>query len=149
VSIWELPEVPAVFALYGGPRLVFLGLAHSLLERIIEQFVVPNLRPASSALFMQPGYLNEIRWWEHPEFADSDVARAAEFVASDVLEPLLSSRRPTTSGARDLYNDPEFRERMRTLFAGEPSGIATIPTLDDVIERLEALEARLRKSDRQ
>jgi hypothetical protein len=150
-SIWELPAVPAVFGLYGdaGRRLVFLGVADVLLERVLEQLVVPRLGfgPATGALFMQPGFIAEVRWWEHEEFADANAARAAEFVASDLLEPLLSSRRPSTAAARDLYADRHFQERMRALFAGKPSGAATIPTLDDVIARLTALEARLTGTD--
>lgn len=152
VSIWELPEVPAVFALHGGPqrRLVFVSLADSLLERILEQLVIPNLRlrPPSRTLYMLPGYLNEIRWWEHPEFADAHVARAAEFVAAGLLEPLFSSRRPSTSAANVVYDDPVFQERMRAVFRGPPSGVATIPTLDDVMERLSALEARFSDGER-
>jgi hypothetical protein len=148
VSIWDIPEVRAVFGLYAGRqrRLVFIGVADSLLERIVKQFVVSD-RAAGGALIMHPGFVNEIRWWQHGEFADSDAARAAEFVASDVLEPLFSSRRPSSPSARDLASDAQFRERMGALFAGPPSGIATIPTLDAVIERLDALEARIARRD--
>ena len=76
-----------------------------------------------------------------------DVRRAAEFVASDVLEPLFSSRRPSSPSARDLASDAQFRKRMGALFAGAPSGIATIPTLDAVIDRLDALEAQIARRD--
>jgi hypothetical protein len=148
VSIWDIPEVRAVFGLYAGrqPRLVFIGVADSLLERIVKQLVVSD-RTADGALVVHPGYVNEIRWWQHVEFADSDAARAAEFVASDVLEPLFSSRRPSSPSARDLASDAQFRERMGALFAGAPSGIATIPTLDAVIDRLDALEAQIARRD--
>jgi hypothetical protein len=148
-SVWQLPDVRAVYALYGGSaderRLVFVGFAESLLERVVEQLVVPNLRPRapSATLFMQPGYVREIRWWEHALFEDPDALRAAEFVASERLLPLLSSRRPSSAGARTLSTDEGFREQMTALILGEPSGRLFLPTLEDILHRLGRIEERL------
>ena len=148
-SVWQLPDIRAVYALYGAAadefRLVFVGFAESLLERIVEQLVVPNLRPRapSATLFMHPGYLREIRWWEHPRFEDLNALRAAEFVASDLLLPLISSRRPSSAGARTLSTDKGFREEMSALVLGEPSGRLFLPTLEDVLNRLARIEERL------
>jgi hypothetical protein len=149
-SVWQLPDVRAVYGLYGAsadePRLVFVGFAESLLERVVEQLVVPNLRPLppSAILFMQPGYVREIRWWQHPRFEDPDALRAAEFVASEFLLPLLSSRRPSSAAARTLSTDEGFREQMCALVLGEPSGRLFLPTLEDILDRLGRIEERLR-----
>jgi hypothetical protein len=148
-SVWQLPDVRAVYALYGASgeelRLVFLGFAESLLERVVEQLVVPSLRPQapSAILFMQPGYVREIRWWEHPRFEELDALRAAEFVASELLLPLLSSRRPSSAGARTLSTDEGFRQQMSALIRGQPSGCLLLPTLEDILHRLGRIEERL------
>ncbi len=125
--------------------MIFVGFAESLLERTLEQLVVPNLRyrSPSATLFMQPGFVRELRWWEHPRFEAADALRAAEFVASELLHPLLSSRRPSSADARTLHTDKRFREEMRNLFLGEPSGSLILPTLDNVLERLSRIEERL------
>jgi len=148
-SVWQLPAVRAVYALYGAAgdqaRLIFVGFAESLLERTLEQLVVPNLRyrSPSTTLFLQPGYVRELRWWEHPRLAAADALRAGEFVASELLHPLLSSRQPSSATARTLSTDERFREEMRALFLGEPSGSLILPTLDDLLERLRRIEGRL------
>jgi len=80
---------------------------------------------------------------EHPRFEAADALRAAEFVASELLHPLLSSRRPSSAEARTLRTDKRFREEMRTLFLGEPSGSLILPTLDNVLECLSRIEERL------
>ena len=153
-SIWQLPEVPAVYALYGAAaeerRLVFVGVAESLIERLVEQLVIPNLRlrSPSAILFMHPGYVREIRWWEHSRFAASEPLRAAEFVASEVLRPLFSSRRPSSAPARTLSTDDNFRAEMTALFLGEPSGRLVLPTLDELLERLARIEERLGGGER-
>jgi hypothetical protein len=148
-SIWQLPDVRAVYALYGAAgeerRSVFVGIAESLLERLVEQLLIPNLRARSpsTVLFIHPGYVREIHWWEHPRFAATEALRAAEFVASDVLLPLLSSRRPSSRAAGTLYEDERFREEMTALFCGDPSGQLVLPTLDQLLERLARIEERL------
>ncbi len=125
--------------------MIFVGFAESLLERTLEQLVVPNLRYRSptTTLVMQPGFVHELRWWEHPRFEAADALRAAEFVASELLHPLLSSRQPSSADARTLYSDKRFGEEMRTLFLGEPSGRLILPTLDNLLERLSRIEERL------
>lgn len=148
-SIWQLPDVRAVYALYGAAgderRLVFVGVAESLLERLVEQLVIPNLRlrSPSTILFMHPGYVGEMRWWEHPRFVATEALRAAEFVASEVLRPLLSSRQPSSAPARTLSMDESFRQEMTALFVGEPSGRLVLPTLDELVGRLARIEQSL------
>jgi hypothetical protein len=148
-SIWDLPDVPAVYALYGRSaereRLLFVGVAESLFERLLEQLVIPSLhfRTPGAGMFMQPGYVGEVRWWEHERFASSEALRAAEFVASELLGPLFTSRRPSSPRARDLFAVDAFRAEMRSVFEGEPSGRALLPTLDELGRRLARIEERL------
>lgn len=42
-----------------------------------------------------------------------------------------------------LYRDDEFRNEMTQLFKGAPSGRATIPTLQDALNKIEMLERRI------
>jgi len=113
-SIWQLPERPEVDALYvgchEGRRLLFVGIAESLFERILEQFVVANLAPraASSILFREPGYVSEIQWWEDHALTSSNSLRAAELVASETLAPLLTSRRPPRHEPKPFTTRPRF-----------------------------------------
>lgn len=124
---------------------MFVGVAESLIERLAEQLVIPNLRlrSPSAILFMHPGYVGDIRWWEHSRFAAGEALRAAEFVASDLLRPLFSSRRSSSAPARTLSTDKDFREEMTALFLGEPSGRLVLPTFDQLLERLARIEERL------
>jgi hypothetical protein len=85
----------------------------------------------------------QVRWWEQSEFTDRAYREAAELVAFDGLRPALRSRGGITNRARQLYADEQFQHGMRYLFAGEPMGRRVILTLQDALERIEALERRV------
>jgi hypothetical protein len=68
---------------------------------------------------------------------------AAALVTFDVLDPVLRSRGAVLKDARTLYGDEAFRADMQALFNGEPTGRLIIPTLQDALERIEALERQL------
>ena len=72
-----------------------------------------------------------------------DALRAAEFVASELLLPLLSSRRRSSAGARTISTDEEFREQMSALVLSEPPSRLFLPTLEDILDRLGRIEERL------
>ncbi len=92
---------------------------------------------------MQASFLSELRWWEHPDFADSNLLRAAEFVAADLFEPVLRSRMPIGSQVAELVDDEDLRERTRSLLLGEPSGRLLLPSAEQLLERLSEFERRL------
>ena len=88
--------------------------------------------------------MTEVRWWEHPDFAERPILEAAELVAFDVLDPALRSRGRIQEKARQWYSNKEFYEKMRSLFTSEPSGKFVMPTLQDVLERIAELEERVK-----
>jgi hypothetical protein len=75
---------------------------------------------------MQPGYVRELRWCEHPRLAAADALRAGGFVALELLHPLLTSRQASSADARTISTDERFRGRC-ALFLGEPSGSLIVP----------------------
>jgi len=152
-SIWELPTRPAIYAFYGSgpvPVPIFIGVAEALRPRVVEQLVTSGGGTArnDSALAFRPDWIDQLRWWEHADFDDRHALRAAEFVASDLLDPLLRSRIQITEQSRRLYEDERFREAMRALFTDPPAGSLRFPTVSLVLERLATLEGRLSALER-
>lgn len=149
-SISELPSVPAVYALYGGRGrglyAAYVGVADSLKRRIAQHLISrdSSVATGTSAVGLNPDYVNEVRWREHPDFTDRQVLEAAKLVAFDVLDPVLRSRGNIQHKARQLYGDKEFYQKTRSLFTGEPSGKLVVPKLQDALARFVELEDRVR-----
>ena len=148
-SISDLPNVPAIYAMYGGQSsrqyVAYVGLGKNLKGRA-EQHLVrrdSSVTTGVSAVGLNPDNVSGISWWEHPEFEKREVLEAAELVAFDVLEPALRSRGGITDRAKQLYADQEFRERMTALFNGDPVGRLVIRTLPLAWKKIEELEERL------
>jgi hypothetical protein len=148
-TIADLPNVPAVYAMYGGRgrslHVAYVGIAEKLRNRI-EQHLIrrdSSVTTGTSVVSLNPELVTEVRWWEQSEFADRAYREAAELVAFDVLEPALRSRGGITDRAKQPYADEQFQHGMRYLFSGEPIGRLVIQTLQDALERIEALERRV------
>ncbi|MGQ9494629.1 MAG: hypothetical protein ACUVR2_12895 [Anaerolineae bacterium] len=148
-SIAQLPNVPAVYAMYGGQGrglyVAYVGVADSLKRRIIQHLVSrdSSVAAGTSAVGLNPDYVTEIRWWEHPEFTERHVLEAAELVAFDVLNPALRSRGNIQEQAKRLYANEEFSQKMRLLFQNEPTGRLLVSTLQDALEKIAMLEKRI------
>ena len=150
-AVSDLPQVPAVYAMYGGKGrgryVAYVGIAKSLKPRVIQHLVRrdSSVTAGTSAVQLNPDYITELEWWEHPDFDQRHVLEAAEMVAFDVLDPALRSRGAPQQQARELYTDEGFRTEMRALFFGDPAGRLVIETLRDALERIAALEERVEK----
>jgi hypothetical protein len=148
-ALSELPSLPAVYALYGGRdtsrSAAYVGIADKLRQRIRQHLVTRDSSVATGThvVSLNAELVTEVAWWEHPAFADRIRLEAAELVAFDVLEPTLRSRGAIHTEASKMYNDAGFHAEMQRLFAGEPAGKWSIPTLEDALERISALERRL------
>jgi hypothetical protein len=148
-SVSELPNVPAVYALYGGQgqgaHVAYVGLATKLKSRIIQHLVNhdSSVTTGTHAVNLNPERVTRVAWWEHPDFAQLPTLAAAELVAFDVLYPILRSRGTFEEQANRLYSDEAFKSSMRALFEKDPTGCLTIPTLQQALERIEVLEGNM------
>jgi hypothetical protein len=145
-SVSELPNVPAVYALYGGAGrsqyVAYVGIADRLKERITQHLVRrdSSIVTGVSTVGLNPNLVTEVRWWVHPDFSDRTVLQAGELLAFDALEPALRSRGGITGEAKSLYNTTEFKDRMLPLFTESPAGRLVRPTLQDAMQRIAELE---------
>lgn len=150
-SIADLPNVPAVYAMYGGQGrsmyAAYVGVAGNLKNRVIRHLVRrdSSVATGTSAAGLNPDFVTEVRYWEHPDFAERHVLEAAELVAFEVLNPALRSRGAVQEQARSLYEDIAFIEHMKPFFQGEPIGCLVIPTLQDALDTITDLERRIAK----
>lgn len=153
-SIWELPRVPAIYALYGGRArsrtIAYVAAGDVLLRRVLEQLVIrdPLLVRESPAVALLPFHVTEIRWWEHTAFEQRHALLAAELVARDLFDPPLTGRGRTSAQAFALYRDAGFREQISGLLGSEPRGRLVLPTLEDALDRLAGLELRVTALER-
>jgi hypothetical protein len=149
VTISQLPNEPAVYALYGGRgrsvHAAYVGVTDKLRQRITQHLVRRDSSVVTgvSVVSLDPDLVSEVRWWLHPSFNDPAHVMAAELIAFDILEPILRSRGAVDGRAGVLAADEAFAAPMQALFGGEPTGRLVIPTLADAMERIAALERRL------
>jgi hypothetical protein len=85
---------------------------------------------------------------ERTDFADRAVLEAAELAAFEVLDPALRSRGNVGAQAAKFHADPTFRERMRSILQGSPSGVLKVLSLQDALERIAELEKRVSQLER-
>lgn len=97
----------------------------------------------ASAVSLNPDLVTEARWWEHPRFVDREPLRAAELVASEVLEPALRSRGTVAQGRRTCSWICRLPGRCGRYSCGVPSGQLAMPSLREALGPIEALEKRV------
>jgi len=73
----------------------------------------------------------------------------AELTAFNVFEPALRSRGAIRHDAKQLFESPDFQERIRSLFTEPPSGRLVLRNLQDAFTRIEALERRIEELERE
>ena len=154
-SITKLPNVPAVYVLYGGKEsnryAAYVGIADKLRNRI-EQHLVrrdSSVATSTSATGLNPDYVTELRWWGHQEFSKRNVLEATELIAFDIFEPTLRSRGKITGKARELFDQKEFKEEMKNLLKHEATGQLIFQTLQDALDRIEQIEDRIKALETQ
>lgn len=154
-TIADLPAHPAVYALYGGRgrqlHVAYVGSARDLRVRLTQHLVRrdSSITTGASVVMLNVDAVTEARWWEHADFSDEAHVLAAELVAFDVLDPVLRSRGQPHEKARSLASDALFRGAMVRVFTENATGRLRIPSLRDALERLDALEERVRALERE
>lgn len=136
--------------MYGGAGhglyVAYTGEASNLKRRIRQHLVNrdSSVTTGTSATVLNPDYVTQVRWWDHPDFTDLDIHKAAESVASDTLDPALRSRRPTPAQAHNyVLTSSSMRKCAYLLFSDTAAGRLLIPTLQDALDRIGVLERRL------
>jgi len=119
------------------------------LEGLLRQIIgwrefIRSVTTGVSAVSLNPDLVTKVRWWEHPDFETKVVLEAAELVAFDVLEPALRSRGGITQRVKVLYQDHQFRDQMKTVFAGDGAGCLVIRSLSQAWQRIDELERLIR-----
>ena len=149
--ISDLPNQPGIYAMFGGRRrsqyVAYVGLGSKLRSRI-EQHLVrrdSSVTTGVSAVSLNPDFITELLWWEHPEFERQDALEAAELIAFDILEPALRSRGGITKRAKQLFQEDSFQKRMRKVLSGEATGRLRIRSLSQAWERIDQLQEQIRR----
>lgn len=150
-NISGLPNVPAVYAMFGGQGrsrfVAYVGLGSKLRGRI-EQHLVrrdSSVTTGVSAVSLNPEFVTEVRWWEHPDFVKKDVLEASELIAFDVLDPALRSRGGITDRAKNLHRNDSFQTRMKAVFSGHATGRLRIRTVNQAWDQIDELASRIRR----
>jgi hypothetical protein len=165
-TVAELPNAPAVYALYAGDGqseyVVYVGYTKKLKTRIGQHLVArdSSINTATAAARLNPDRITHVRWWTSAEFErdgkpDVPRLRAAELIAFRALDPVLRSHGHADQEARHLLDqDQEFKRTMEALFEKGPDGclrrresfILILTEIDDLRKRVDSLEARLGSS---
>lgn len=150
-STSDLPNEPAVYAMYGGKGrsryVAYVGLGTKLKGRV-EQHLIrrdSSVTTGVSAVSLNPDFVTEVQWWTHSKFTEQETLEAAELIAFDVLEPALRSRGGITDRAKRLYEEASFRDEMMAVFNGEPDGRLLIRNLPQAWDKIQEIDERLRK----
>jgi hypothetical protein len=85
-----------------------------------------------------------LRWWADSSFRKRSALQAAELIAFEVLDPVLRSRGNIPKQAKQLLADETFKDHVRALIAGPPTGRLLLPRLQDALDRIAMLEQRLK-----
>lgn len=117
LTVSDLPNVPAVYSLYGGGErgkyVAYVGIADSLKRRIIQHLVNKDssISTGTAAAGLNANYVKEVRWWENSYFKNRNALEASEIVAFEILNPVLRSRGKTNQKAKKMNANKIFQEK--------------------------------------
>ncbi|CAM3710120.1 hypothetical protein [Marinicrinis lubricantis] len=150
-TIHKLPSVPAVYVMFDKKDVAYVGISEKLKNRLVQHFIRrdSSVTTGASAVSLNPDRIAEVVWWESPEFSNRSILEAAELVAFEIFNPVLRSRGGIRSEANNLLKDEVFKERYKKLFSEEPTGKLLIPKLSDALQKIDELEKRIEKLERQ
>jgi hypothetical protein len=153
--ISDLPNNPAVYALYGGKGsnvfVAYVGVADKLKQRISQHLIRrdSSITTGTSIVSLNPDYVTKIEWWEFTTFSSRPILEAAEKIAFDILDPSLRSRGKIRADVHELLLDKKFQEEMKKLFEGKPTGKIEFPDFQDSLDLIQNLEQKVERLEKQ
>jgi len=147
--ISDLPNVPAVYILFGGKKgnkfVAYVGIADKLRQRISQHLIRrdSSITTATSIVSLNPDYITGIQWWTHNDFNERSSLEAAEVIAFELFNPILRSRDKLAERAKLLLEDEKFQTSMKKLFSGEPSGSMEFLDFQDLVDKVLKMEGDL------
>lgn len=144
--ITDLPNIPAVYILFGGKKgnkfVAYVGIADKLRQRISQHIIRrdSSITTAASIVSLNPDYITEIQWWTHNDFYERSFLEAAEVVAFEMFNPVLRSRGKLTERAKLLFKDQLFQTSIKALFSGGPMGSMELLDFQDLVDRVLKME---------
>lgn len=152
--IGHLPTAPAVYSLYGGNGenryVADVGIADNVRRRVYQHLMrrSSSIVTGAAAVSLNPELVTMVEWWEHDSFQRPVNLKAAELVAFETLDPVLRSRGNISDQVGEQAQDPSFVREIQELFANEPTGRFVRMSLEDALNRISALEARIAGHER-
>ena len=145
-DITDLPNTPAIYVLYGGKGqrkfIAYVGITDKLHRRIHQHLIKrdSSIATGTSVVSLNPDYVTALKWWEDSDFSIKEYREAAEIVAFNFLNPILRSRGHHSDKSKELENNEEFRNKIKTLLEGSPSGTKELPDFQDLLDKMNELE---------
>jgi len=149
----DLPTNPAIYTLHGGKKgtkfVAYVGIGDNLRNRIIQHMVRrdSSITTGTGIITLNPDYITEIHWWNHPRFEKREVLEATEVIGFEVFDPLLRGRGKLSEKARMLLSDTLFREDTVSLLKEKPSGSMKFLDYQDLIEKIGELENKVERME--
>ena len=150
-EIYSIPRVPRIYAFHAGAGRVrsisYVGSTGNLRNRVSQhlEYRDSSVVTGVSVATLNANHIDACTWWTHSSFVDRSGRESAELIAFDVLNPTLRSRaRPMTESVT-RSQDCAFREEMRALFSGNPSGSVNFPNITTAMRKIKELEGWLAK----
>lgn len=75
-----------------------------------------SVATVTSASGINPDYITEVLWWQHPNFINENYRKAAELVAFSLLDTALRSRETQGKEAIKSSEDGIFKNEIKKLF---------------------------------
>lgn len=144
-SLNQIPEGPAVYAMYEHDQCVFVGFSDRLRERV-EQHLIGATPPEAGGMRsarLHPERVTEVVWWLDASFDDPARLEAAWELAIQSLSPVFRPRFSLDPAAVRVLEDHDFTRRMEKLLSGTPSGVFVPQTLDALARTILELEEKV------
>jgi len=135
----------AMFENKSDKNSVYVGISTNLRNRIRQHMIRrdSSVTTKTSAVRLNPDYIEVIRWWVNDKFEDKIVLEAAELAAFDVFNPVLRSKSSVSREAEKLYQQKKFKSEIKSILLEKQSGELHFPDLSKVLGKIDRLKMRV------